>query len=158
MPVLLVVSQTNPPRFEHHRGAPLFDKEADAETLDAVVVDALVADTEVLDPEVADGEVVDAEVVDTELADAVVELFHVGTALNAVPIPNKEDAAFLDKEAEDLNAIVGRQGIGTLSTLKLSLLSSWWTGGHGRDKVGQLNKSLTDDLSESERFLITSLP
>ena len=72
-----------------------------------VEVDALVADTEVLDPEVADMEVVDAEVVDAELVDAVMELFVLVTALNTGPIPNKEDAAFLDKEAEDLDAMAG---------------------------------------------------
>ncbi len=71
-------------------------------------MDALVAGTEVLDQEAADTEVVDAEVVDTEVADAVVELFVLGTALNAVPIPDNEDAAFLDKEAEDLDAMAGR--------------------------------------------------
>ena len=129
MPVLLVVSQTNPPRFEHCQGAPLFDKEADTEVLDAVDVNALVADTEILDPEVADMEVVDAEVVDAELADAVVELFVMVTVLNTVPIPDMEDAAFLDKEAEDLDAMAGCQGTGTLSTLKSSSLSSWQTGG-----------------------------
>jgi hypothetical protein len=119
----------NPPRFERCRGAPLFDEEADTEVLDAVDVDALVADTEVLDPEVADTEVVVAEVVDAETADEVVELFVLGTALNAVPIPDKEDAAFLDKEAEDLDAMAGCRGTGTLSTLKSSSLSSWQTGG-----------------------------
>jgi len=77
MPVLLVVSQMNPPKFEHRRGAPLFDKEADAEVLDAVVVDALVAAADVLDRVVADAEV----------ADAVVEWLILETALNAVPIP-----------------------------------------------------------------------
>jgi hypothetical protein len=135
----------------------LFDKEADTEVLDAVEVDALVADTEVLDPEVADTEVVDAEVVDTELPDAVVELFVLVTVLNTVPILHKEDAAFLDKEAEDLDAMARRQGTGTLSTLELSSLSSWRTGGHWRNKEGQLNKSITAELSESERFPITSL-
>ncbi len=70
----------------------------------------------------------DAELVDTELADAVVELFVLVTAFNKVPIPNKDDAAFLDKEAEDLNAMAGCQGTRTLSMLKLSLLSSWQTG------------------------------
>jgi hypothetical protein len=76
----------------------LFDKEADTEVLDAVDVDALVADTEVLDPEVADAEVVIAKAVDAETADEVVELFVLGTAWNAVPIPHKEDATFLDKK------------------------------------------------------------
>jgi hypothetical protein len=99
---------------------PLFDKETDAE----ILVKALAADTEVLDPEVADTEVMDAE-----LANAVVELFVPGTALNAVPIPDKEDAAFLDKEAEDLDAMIGRHVTGTLSTLKLSSLSPWQAGG-----------------------------
>jgi hypothetical protein len=75
---------------------PLFEKEADAEVFDTVVVDALVGDAKVLDPEVADAEV----------ADVVVDWFVLGTALNLVPIPNKEDAAFLDKEVEDLNAMV----------------------------------------------------
>ena len=107
MPVLLVVSQTNPPKFERRRGVPLFDEEADAEVLDAVVVDALVADADVLDRDVADAEV----------ADAVVERLILETALNAVPIPRR------------------------------------------CDKAGGLNKSMTDELSESEesRFLITSL-
>ncbi len=97
-----------------------------------MVVDALVTDTEVLDPKVAEVEVVDAEV-----ADAVVDLFVLGTVLNAVPVPDKEDAGFLDKEAEDLNAMVGFNergwragGTGTLSMLKLLSLSSWWTCGH----------------------------
>ncbi len=63
MLVLSVVSQTNPPRFEHRRGAQLFDEEAYAE----ILAKALAADTEVLDPEVAD-----AEVMDVELADAAV--------------------------------------------------------------------------------------
>ncbi len=135
MTVLLVVSQTNPPRFEHCRGAPLFNEEADAEVLDAVEVDALVADTEVVDPEVADAEVVDAEVVDAdvvdaEVADVVVELFVLGTVLDTVPIPGKEDAAFLNKEAEDLNAMAGHQDTGTLSMLESSSLSSWRTGWH----------------------------
>ena len=79
MPVLLVVSQTNPPKFERRRGAPLFDEEADAEVLDAVVVDVLVAGADVLDREVADAEV----------ADAVVEWLILETALNAVPIPRR---------------------------------------------------------------------
>ncbi len=111
----------NPPRFERCQGVPLFDKEADTE----ILVKALAEDTEVLDPEVAD-----TEVMAVELADAVVELFVLGTALNAVPIPNKEDAAFLDKEAEDFDAMIGCCRTGTLSTLKLSLLSSWQAGGH----------------------------
>ena len=98
--------------------------------LDVVEVKALVVDTEILDPEVADAEVVDAEVVDAEAVDALVELFVLGTALNAVPIPGKEDAAFLDKEAEDLDAMAGCRETGTLSTLESSSLSSWWTGGH----------------------------
>ncbi len=80
----------------------MFNKESDAEVLDVVVVDKLVADTEILHLEVADMEVVDAEV-----ADAVVELFILGTVLNAVPIPDEEDAAFFDKEAEDLDAMAG---------------------------------------------------
>ncbi len=130
MPVLLVASQMNPPRFECSLGVPLFDKEADTEVLDVVDVDPLVADTEVLDPEVADAEVVIAKVVDTETADEVVELFVLGTAWNAVPIPNKEGALFLDKEAEDLDAMAGCQKTGTLSMLKSSLLSSWQIGGH----------------------------
>ena len=81
MPVLLVVSQTNPPKFERRRGAPLFDEEADAEVLDAVVVDVLVAGADVLDREVADAEV----------ADAVVEWLILETALNAVPIPRRRN-------------------------------------------------------------------
>jgi hypothetical protein len=109
MPVLLVVSQTNPPKFERRRGAPLFDEEANAEVLDAVVVDVLVADADVLDLEVAD----------TEVADTVVErlILETALALNAVPIPCQ------------------------------------------CDKAGGSNKSMTDELSESEesRFLITSL-
>ena len=107
MPVLLLVSQTNPPKFERRRGAPLFDKEANAEVLDAVVVDVLVADADVLDLEVAD----------TEVADMVIERFILETELNAVPIPCR------------------------------------------CDKAGGSNKSMTDELSESEesRFLITSL-
>jgi hypothetical protein len=109
MPVLSVVSQTNPPRFERRRRAPLFDKEADTEVLDAVDVNALVADTEILDPEVADMEVVDAEVVDGETADEVVELFVLGTALNAVPIPDKEDAAFLDKQKTSMQWQDGKE-------------------------------------------------
>ena len=59
MPVLLVVSQTNPPKFERHMGVPLFDKEAEAEVLDMVAVDALVADAEVLDLEIAEAELLD---------------------------------------------------------------------------------------------------
>ncbi len=129
MPVLSVVSQTNPPRFKRCQGEPLFNEEADTEVLDVVDVDTLVADTEVLDLEVADAEVVVTEVVDAETADEVVELFVLGTALNAVPIPDKEDAAFHDKEAEDLDAMAGCQGTGTLSTLESSSISSWRTGG-----------------------------
>ena len=107
MPVLLLVSQTNPPKFERRRGAPLFDKEANAEVLDAVVVDVLVADADVLDLEVAD----------TEVADMVIEQFILETELNEVPIPCR------------------------------------------CDKAGGSNKSMTDELSESEesRILITSL-
>ncbi len=86
-------------------------------------------DTEVLDPEVEDTEVVDAEVVDAELADAVVELFVMVTVLNTVPITDMEDATFLDKEAEDLNAMAECQGTVTLSMLESSLLSSWRIGG-----------------------------
>ena len=62
MPVLSAVSQTNPPKFERRRGAPLYDEEADAELLDTVVVDALVAGADVLNREVADVEVADAVV------------------------------------------------------------------------------------------------
>ncbi len=62
----------------------MFDTEADTAVLDTVDVDGLVADTEVLDSEVADVEVEDTEVVDAETADEVVELFVLGTALNAV--------------------------------------------------------------------------
>ncbi len=83
MPVLLVVSQTNPPKFERRRGAPLFDKEADAEVLDAVVVDALVAGADVLDRGVA--------VADAEVADAVVEWLILETVLNALPIPRQRN-------------------------------------------------------------------
>ena len=65
MPVLLVVSQTNPPKFECRQGPPLFDEEAEAVVLDAVVVDALVVDAEILDPEVKEVEVVDTEAADS---------------------------------------------------------------------------------------------